>query len=70
MLVNIVRRLDLERMDVEVAWVNGRPGIVVSSRGTPWFASEVDVVDGLVERYFVFVNPEKLRSAARTPDLV
>jgi RNA polymerase sigma-70 factor (ECF subfamily) len=40
--------------------VNGGPGIVSTSAGTPIAALVLDVADGLVQRLQLVGNPEKL----------
>jgi RNA polymerase sigma-70 factor (ECF subfamily) len=68
-VINIGKRVgsDLEFAPV---WVNGRPGVMVSLRGTPYMVTAVDVVDGRIDRYWSFLNPDKLHSVGRQLDLV
>ncbi len=68
-VVNLGRRA-AGQLDFESAWVNGRPGVVVSLGGTPYMVTALDVVDSKIERYWSFLNPDKLTSIGRQPDLV
>ena len=45
---------------VDLAQVNGGPGIVVTSEGKPIAAIVLDVVGGMVQTVYLLANPEKL----------
>ncbi|WP_046468797.1 RNA polymerase sigma factor SigJ [Allosalinactinospora lopnorensis] len=45
---------------VYLAEVNGRPGIVSTSRGEPFAVFALDVVEGRITAVWLFTNPEKL----------
>ena len=68
-VVNLGKRA-AGRLDFEPVWVNGRPGVVVSLGGTPYMVTAVDVVDGQIDRYWSFLNPDKLTSIGRRLDMV
>lgn len=68
-VVNIGRRLP-PSVSVDPVWVNGSPGVLVSSAGRPYMVTVVDVVDGLVERQYSILNPDKLASIGRPVELV
>ena len=69
-VINVGKRVDAAAMQYDPVWVNGRPGLLVSVGGRAAMVSAVDVVDGRIERYWSFVNPDKLRSIGRHLDLV
>ena len=52
------------------AWVNGRPGVLLSRHGVPYMVTALDIVDGKINRYWSFLNPDKLHSIGRHLDLV
>ncbi len=68
-VINIGKRVgpDVEFTPVSV---NGRPGVMVSLGGAPYMVTAVDVVDGQIDRYWSFLNPDKLQSVGRQLDLV
>lgn len=68
-VVNIGKRVG-PALGFDPVWVNGRPGVMVSVSGRPYMVTAVDVVDGRIDRYWSFLNPDKLRSVGRTLDLV
>jgi RNA polymerase sigma-70 factor (ECF subfamily) len=55
---------DVPGLRVEVAEVNGVPGVVAWTDEGPFMALQLVVVDGLVEQVFYIGNPEKLRGIA------
>ena len=68
-VVNIGKRVGPE-LGFDPVWVNGRPGVMVSVSGLPYMVTAVDVVGGRIDRYWSFLNPDKLRSVGRALDLV
>lgn len=54
----------------ESVWVNGRPGALISVSGRPYMVTAVDVVDGQIDRYWSFLNPDKLHAVHRQLNLV
>lgn len=62
-LVSVTRRI--APGDVVVPrLVNGQPGVVIEKDGVADTALALSVVDGLVDRVWVIVNPDKLRTLA------
>jgi RNA polymerase sigma-70 factor (TIGR02957 family) len=59
-----VQALTFPDLRVEVAELNGSPGIVVWSSGEPFFAMTLVVEDGLVTRVLAVRNPDKLTGLA------
>ena len=52
-------------------WVNGSPGVLITSRrGRPLMVNVVDVEGDLVVRQYSILNPDKLAAVGRTLDLV
>jgi RNA polymerase sigma-70 factor (ECF subfamily) len=68
-VVNIGRRVGSD-VSFEPVLVNGRPGVLISLDNAPYMVTAVDVVDGQIDRYWSFLNPDKLRSVGRHLDLV
>ena len=68
-VINIGKRVGSE-LEFAPVWVNGRPGVMLSLQGTPYMVTAVDVVDGRIDRYWSFLNPDKLRAVGRQLDLV
>lgn len=58
-LINISGRL-LPGGDIQTAWVNGEPGIVVRYGGTVFATVSFEVDAGRIGRIYVMVNPAKL----------
>ncbi|MGY1641605.1 RNA polymerase sigma factor SigJ [Geodermatophilus sp. SYSU D00703] len=53
--------LVLPDLRVDVADVNGAPGVVVWTEGAPFLTLSLVVVDGLVQQVLIVRNPDKLR---------
>ncbi len=68
-IVNVTRRVVALPVEIEPAWVNGRPGVVTRLGGQVIVVSAVEVRDGHVERAWLTVNPDKLRHVGRHPPL-
>ncbi len=68
-VVNIGKRIGPD-VEFESVWVNGRPGALISVSGRPYMVTAVDVVDGQIDRYWSFLNPDKLYSVHRQLNLV
>jgi RNA polymerase sigma-70 factor (ECF subfamily) len=56
----------LGSLEVRVASINGQVGVVAGIPSAPAFVAIADVVDGLVHRVYIFLNPDKLRGVAST----
>jgi len=69
-VINIGKRITAAPREFHPVWVNGRPGVLVSLNGRPYMVTAVDVVDGQIDRYWSFLNPDKLSSIGRALDLV
>jgi RNA polymerase sigma-70 factor, ECF subfamily len=63
-VVNLNRRRSPDSR-VEMVWVNGSPGMVVSINSRPVLVSVVEVADGRVVRQYWTVNPDKLAHVGR-----
>jgi RNA polymerase sigma-70 factor, ECF subfamily len=57
--VNISRRLPADAA-IEPAWVNQRPGMIISYAGVVQMVMAIDALDGKVARVFSVLNPVKL----------
>jgi RNA polymerase sigma-70 factor (ECF subfamily) len=68
-VINIAKRVGPD-LSFDPVWVNGRPGVLVSLRGIPYMVTAVDVIDGQIDRYWSFLNPDKLQSVGRQLELV
>ena len=69
-LVNVTRRLP-EGATMQPVWVNGSPGVLISSRrGRPLMVNVVDVEGDLVVRQYSILNPDKLAAVGRSIELV
>jgi RNA polymerase sigma-70 factor, ECF subfamily len=68
-MINIERRLPRD-VDFDPVWVNGSPGVVMRLHGKPFMVTVLDIVDGLVERQYSILNPDKLASIGRQIELV
>jgi RNA polymerase sigma-70 factor (ECF subfamily) len=68
-LVNVTKRWPPE-VELVPVWVNGSPGVITKIRGRAYMVSVLEIVDGLVERQYSILNPDKLASIDRTVDLV
>ena len=68
-VVNIGKRAG-PVLEFAPAWVNGRPGVLLSRHGVPYMVTALDIVDGKIDRYWSFLNPDKLRTIGRHLDLV
>jgi RNA polymerase sigma-70 factor (ECF subfamily) len=68
-LVNLGRRMP-DPLDFDPVWVNGSPGAVMRLRGKPYMVMQFDIVEGMVERQYWIVNPDKLASIGRQIELV
>lgn len=69
-LVNVTRRLP-EGATMQPVWVNGSPGVLISSRrGRPLMVNVVEVEGDLVVRQWSIINPEKLGAVGRSIELV
>jgi RNA polymerase sigma-70 factor, ECF subfamily len=60
LVLNLVKRDLRPDMEVQLALVNGQPGVIVTADGEVDLALACSVVDGLVDRIWVVLNPEKL----------
>jgi ketosteroid isomerase-like protein len=61
LLATAAEGLSVPDLHVEVADVNGAPGVVAWVAGAPFMTISLLVADGLVEQVLVVRNPEKLR---------
>ncbi len=68
-IVNVTRRVVALPVELEPAWVNGRPGVVTRLAGRVIVVSAVEVRDGHVERAWMTLNPDKLHLVGRHPPL-
>jgi RNA polymerase sigma-70 factor (ECF subfamily) len=68
-VVNIGKRAG-PVLEFAPAWVNGRPGVLLSRHGVPYMVNALDIVDGKIDRYWSFLNPDKLNAIGRHLDLV
>ena len=72
-LVNLAKRamqIEPGRMELQAGWVNNAPGLIVGVDGQPAWVSAFDVRDGLIDRLYLMVNPDKLWSVEHPVDLV
>jgi RNA polymerase sigma-70 factor (ECF subfamily) len=69
-LVNLYRRIPPDIVEFDPVWVNGAPGVVMRLHGKPYLVSVLEIVDGLVDRQYTMVNPDKLASIGRDVQLV
>ncbi|MBI5087656.1 MAG: hypothetical protein HZB15_01960, partial [Actinobacteria bacterium] len=69
-LVNLYRRIPPDIVEFDPVWVNGSPGVVMRLHGRPYLVSVLEVVDGLIDRQYSIVNPDKLASIGREFELV
>lgn len=69
-VVNIGKRVEMASLHFDPVWVNGRPGVVMSVAGKPYMVTTVDVVDGKIDRYWSFLNPDKLLSIGHDLEIV
>lgn len=69
-VINIGKRADAASLQFDPVWVNGRPGVQLSVGGRPYMVSTVDIVDGRIDRYWSFLNPDKLASIGSQIELV
>jgi len=69
-LVNLAKRLPLERVRAEVVWVNGSPGMVVLVDDVVSVVQVIEVSGDLVSHQYTIVNPDKLGSIGRSIELV
>jgi hypothetical protein len=68
-MVNLAKRLPAH-LHFDPVWVNGSPGVVISLDGTPIAVTELEIVDGQIDRQYWMVNPDKLASIGRRIELV
>jgi RNA polymerase sigma-70 factor (ECF subfamily) len=68
-LVNIAQRVDT-RDSITVGVTNQRPAFILRRGGEPVWVFTADVVDGLVRRIHVMVNPDKLAAVDHRLDLL
>ena len=61
LLATAAEGLAIPDLHIEIADVNGAPGVVAWVRGAPFMTMSLVVADGLVEQVLVVRNPEKLR---------
>ena len=57
-------------LSVQPGWVNGLPGLVVTIDDHADWVAAFDVRDGLVDHFYVMLNPDKLASVDHHVDLV
>jgi RNA polymerase sigma-70 factor (ECF subfamily) len=69
-LVNVYRRIPPDIVEFDPVWVNGAPGVVMRLHGTPYLVCVLEIVDGLIDRQYTIVNPDKLASIGREVQLV
>ena len=69
-VINIGKRAEAASLHFDPVWVNGRPGVQLSVGGRPYMVSTVDIVDGRIDRYWSFLNPDKLASIGTQVELV
>jgi RNA polymerase sigma-70 factor, ECF subfamily len=67
LVVNIARKNIGPHLEVEPRLVNGQPGVVLVERGHVRLALACSVVDGLVDRVWVLVNPAKTATSEHPP---
>lgn len=60
LLTNLAARDIRETDEISICAINGQPGSVVRRDGQPLLAVAVAIDDGLVDRIWIVVNPEKL----------
>jgi RNA polymerase sigma-70 factor (TIGR02957 family) len=60
LLATTAQGLEIPGLHVEIAEINGAPGVVVWVGGEPYMTISLVLVDGLVEQVLVVRNPEKL----------
>ena len=68
-MINLERRLPRD-VDFDPVWVNGSPGVVMRLHGRVFMVTVLDIVDGLVDRQYSILNPDKLASIGRQIELV
>jgi RNA polymerase sigma-70 factor (TIGR02957 family) len=60
LLATTAQGLEIPGLHVEIAEINGAPGVVAWVGGEPYMTISLVLVDGLVEQVLVVRNPEKL----------
>lgn len=68
-IVNVTRKVVAHPVQIEPAWVNGRPGVVTRLGDRVISVAAVEVRDGRVVRAWTTLNPDKLRLVGRHPQL-
>jgi RNA polymerase sigma-70 factor, ECF subfamily len=69
-VVNVSRRLP-EGSQMQPAWVNGSPGVLISSRhGHPLMVNVFDIEGDRVVRQYSILNPDKLATIGRSVELI
>jgi RNA polymerase sigma-70 factor (ECF subfamily) len=61
LLATTAQGLEIPGLHVEIAEINGAPGVVAWVGGEPYMTISLVLVDGLVDQVLVVRNPEKLR---------
>jgi len=72
-LTNLAKRamqIEPGRMMLQSGWVNNAPGLIATVDGQPVWVSTFATRDGLIDRLYLMVNPDKLSSVAHPVDLV
>ena len=67
LLVNLTRRLPAADASITARDLNGQPGVVVEAEGRTLLALACSVVDGVVDRVWIVVNPEKTAALQGPP---
>ena len=62
--VGVATRFPPEDVEVRIASINGRPGVIVYSKGAPYSVFQMVVKDGRIDTIYATRNPDKL---ARIP---
>ena len=68
-LLNVAQRVDPSD-SITVAATNHRPAFILRHDGEPVWVFTADVVDGLLRRIHVVINPDKLGGIDHHLDLV
>jgi RNA polymerase sigma-70 factor, ECF subfamily len=68
-MINVASRAPRD-LEFDPVWVNGSPGVAMRLHGQPYAVMEFDIVDGLIDRQYWVVNPDKLASLGRQIEMV
>jgi len=61
------KKLMPEDVVPRIAEINGRPGVVVYSQGSPFGVLTMDYADGRIQNIYIVTNPDKLGRLAQLP---